>query len=192
MINMGNSRGWTGLHMAMRYNSIEVVELLLAREEIDIAVTSRMSNMTPLHMGCIYNRIHCVRLYLAHTQCTMDIVTMVNRGRRTAEMVATENGYQECARIVREYLTTVSTPVPSARTTPTLSQLAEALEGGEADKATLEESIQLRHTEQRRKINTIEKNLENAIEEKEQQNNKTRDDYSGGSRVQRKSNQDSD
>ena len=101
--NMRNSYGVTGLHSAMANNSIEVLELLLAREEIDIAVTD-CGNRTPLHRGCISNSVDCVRLYLAHTQCTEDIVTMQNSIGRTAEMLATEYGYQECARIVREYL----------------------------------------------------------------------------------------
>ena len=43
-------------------------------------------------------------------KCTKDIVTMLDRWGNTAEMMATKNGSQECARIVREYLTTLSTP----------------------------------------------------------------------------------
>ena len=106
IINMGDSCGVTGLHWAMSNNSIEVVELLLAREEIDIAVTDS-DNSTPLHYGCYKNSVDCVRLYLAHRDCTKDIVTMVDCDSKTAEMVATEYDNQECARIVREYLTTV-------------------------------------------------------------------------------------
>ena len=92
IVNMESREGgWTGLHEAMANNNIEVVKLLLAREDIDIAVKSSV-NSTPLHYGCEDNSVDCVRLYLAHTQCTEEIVTMKDSRGKTAEMLATEYG----------------------------------------------------------------------------------------------------
>ena len=42
--NMRDIYGETGLHAAMAGNSTQVLELLLAREEIDIAVTDSVFN----------------------------------------------------------------------------------------------------------------------------------------------------
>jgi len=118
IINMRDSCGRTGLHRAMFGNRVEVVELLLAREDTDIAVTNS-SNQTPLHIGCYMNSVSCVRLYLAHRDCTRDLVTRQDIYGKTAEMVARDRGYQECAGIVRDYLATVSTPSSTTSASPT-------------------------------------------------------------------------
>ena len=105
IINMRDSWGVTGLHRAMVSNSRDVVELLLAMEYIDIAVTNS-DNSNPLHYGCYSNSVESVRLYLAHRHCNIDIVTMQDRHGNTPQMVARDPGYQECVRILGDYLTT--------------------------------------------------------------------------------------
>ena len=44
-----------------------------------------------------------VRIFLAHPACTRQLVTIQDEGGKTAEMLADMLGYQECARLVREY-----------------------------------------------------------------------------------------
>merc|ERR1712130_815430 len=59
---------------------------------------------TALHIGCENNSVECVELFLRHPKCNRDIVTSRNSDGKTAEMIATQKGYHECARLVREYL----------------------------------------------------------------------------------------
>merc|ERR1711970_1710838 len=96
-----------------------MVELLLARDDTDIAVTASSDNCTPLHWGCIRNSVSCMRLYLAHRHCTKDLVTRQDNRGKTAEMMARDRGYQECAGIVRDYLATVSAPSSTTPARPT-------------------------------------------------------------------------
>jgi len=147
----GVSRGGkTGLMWAMFYNHPDIVTLLLAHPRIDLGMTEKEYKMTALHRGCLNNSVACVGLLLRHNKCRSDIVTMktkiseLKKGK-TAEMIATEEGYHECARLVREYLakppalstTSTSCPPPPDSTGPsssqppgklTLAQLAQAIE----------------------------------------------------------------
>ena len=56
IVNMENRYGTAVLSCAMSSNSVEVMELLLARDEIDIAMTDS-DNWTPLHWGCYNNSV---------------------------------------------------------------------------------------------------------------------------------------
>merc|ERR1712130_83403 len=84
-VNEGDSFGYTGLIVAMSCKHPAIVTMLLAHPDIDLGKSSRDYKNTALHCGCR------------------------NNGGKTAEMIATEEGNHECARLVRDYLTTNNT-----------------------------------------------------------------------------------
>merc|ERR1712130_605115 len=108
-VNEGDSFGYTGLIVAMSCKHPAIVTMLLAHPDIDLGKSSRDYKNTALHCGCRNNNVECVELFLRHPKCTSDIVTSRNSGGKTAEMIATEEGNHECARLVRDYLTTNNT-----------------------------------------------------------------------------------
>merc|ERR1719431_2525120 len=82
----------------------EVEKILLDHEDIMIDITDD-NNETALHYACYENDIEGVKLFLTHPSCTKDMVGM--KGgiiNETAEMVAEMMGYEECARLIRDYL----------------------------------------------------------------------------------------
>merc|ERR1712086_1186380 len=92
----------------MSDNHTDIVRLLLAHSDIQIDITYGLG-YTALHAACDYNSVESVRLFLAHPACTKDIVNMVGMDG-TAERMAENKGYTECARLVREYLEKVDKP----------------------------------------------------------------------------------
>merc|ERR1712098_251156 len=110
----GRDGGWTGLmtamfcnyqDFAMSRNNQDIVRMLLDHPNIELSRTSSLKK-TALHMSCQNNNTGCVRLFLAHNNCTPKIVNKKDCEGKTAEMLASERGHHECARIVREYLDT--------------------------------------------------------------------------------------
>merc|ERR1712179_670758 len=86
----------------MRENSIEVVEALLGWNNIRIDIRDK-DGWTALHYACEENSIESIKLFLTHPTCNKDIVELQTLDAKTAEMNADENGYQECARLIRIY-----------------------------------------------------------------------------------------
>jgi len=93
--------GVTGLWMAMHEGNTEVVAFLLSRENIRIDTTSLY---TALHWACDSNHVECLKLLLKHPTCTKDFVRKKNIEGLTAEEIAERKHYQECVRLIREYL----------------------------------------------------------------------------------------
>ena len=97
-VNARNIGGWPGVSAAMSSNHAVTVQLLLSCSTIRLDSTD--SVWTGLQY-CFYK--NSVRIFLAHPACTRQMVTMQDKVGKTAEMLADMLGYQECARLVREY-----------------------------------------------------------------------------------------
>ena len=89
--------------------------------KLSLVGTTGNYNRTALHWACANNREECVRLFLAHPQCNTDIVGTVNSGGKTAEMVATDNGYNGCARLIKDFANTSQVPSTCSTVNPTPS-----------------------------------------------------------------------
>jgi len=108
-INARHTQGYTGLQIAMRYNRIEKVRILLAQGDIQLNKHSEkdFNGFSALHWACYSfndSSVESVRLFLAHPACTKDIVKMMNMRGETAEVVANCKDSLECARLIREYM----------------------------------------------------------------------------------------
>jgi len=95
--------GYTGLHAAMRSNSLDTVGVLLAHSAIQLDSTNN-NGYTALHTACVHASVEGVRMFLAHPACTREVVNMVDKYGETAEMAAINSSNPDCARLVREYL----------------------------------------------------------------------------------------
>jgi len=102
-INGGNYNGKTGLMGAMMMGSMEVVEILLARDDLILDTTDN-SGKTALHYACIYNRVESLKLILEHPGCRRDLVVLKTISGNTAEVLADKKGNNECARLIREFV----------------------------------------------------------------------------------------
>ena len=103
-INGVHSRyGCTGLIVGMLHGNTDIVRTLLECSNIKIDIKDSYG-WTALHCAANNNKVESVELFLAHPACNKDIVKMKNNDGMTAEMMAEEEGNQECARLVREYL----------------------------------------------------------------------------------------
>jgi len=160
-VNAADGNGVTGLMAAMWYNYTDIVRMLLAHPNIDLGRTG--SSWTGLHLSCCKNHTECVRLFLAHRKCTPDIVNIKDDKGKTAEMIATEEGHHNCAKIVREYLDVDTSAVmekiarvnvePGSLQRLTSAQLASSIENmeeNEADIEILEQKINQRNAGSKR------------------------------------------
>jgi len=102
-INGGNYNGKTGLMGAMMMGSMEVVEILLARDDLILDTTDN-SGKTALHYACIYNRVESLKLFLEHPGCRRDLVVLKTISGNTAEVLADKKGNNDCARLIREFV----------------------------------------------------------------------------------------
>ena len=93
----------TALSIAITSENSEAVRNILSRNEIKLDFTDDQGR-TYLYQACYVKNAEYVRLVLAHPRCTMDIVTKKNSKGKTAEMFASAMGYDECARLIRDYL----------------------------------------------------------------------------------------
>ena len=101
-VNCRDIFGGTGLMGAMCNGNTEVVRVLLGCKNIKIDIKNRFG-WTALHYACHNNQVESVKLFLAHPTCNKAIVRMKDMNRMTAEMVATDEGNHDCARLVREF-----------------------------------------------------------------------------------------
>jgi len=147
-----NGRGRDGeppLYQAMRYGNHQVVEILLARTELELAMTDTLYQWTGLHAACYRGNALCVQLFLASQQCTKHMVRLEDRNGKTAEMLARQARNHECARLVSDYLATPDTGKSTVKVHPhrihlepgtlTVLQLSEAIEKIKEDELTLKE-----------------------------------------------------
>lgn len=63
-VNLPQAGGEVALHLACRWGSPAILQLLLQHPQIHPAPTSPL-NMTPLWLACWKNRLDCVKVYLA-------------------------------------------------------------------------------------------------------------------------------
>ena len=103
-VNARDSGGWSALCVAMSYNRVEIVKLLLTCASIKLDCTQFYTGRTGLHFACANNYVECTALFLSHPNTTKEIVTSKDKWGSTAEMKATSLGYHHCAKLVREYL----------------------------------------------------------------------------------------
>ena len=103
-INGGNRHSETGLMRAMSHGHMKIVELLLSCEDIKIDIQNSIG-LTALHWACNNNQVKSVKLYLDHPSCTKEIVEKMENNGMTAEMVAYENGFPDCVRLVKNFTT---------------------------------------------------------------------------------------
>ena len=104
-INGVNKYGYTGLALAMSNGNTEIARILLGCSNIKIDIKN--DGRTALHEACYHNEAESVKLFLAHPACNKDIVTFEDIFGNKAEMIAGMLGYHECARLIREFITTV-------------------------------------------------------------------------------------
>ena len=88
----------------MCYNKVSTVRVLLACRTIRLGNTNRDSGRTGLYCACGNNHVECVELFLAHPACTKQIVTMMDKNKKTAEMMAKNMAHHDCVRIIREFI----------------------------------------------------------------------------------------
>merc|ERR1711936_548175 len=80
-----------------------IVRTLLGCSNIRIDIKDSYG-WTALHCAANNDKVESVKLFLAHPACNKEIVKIENNDGMTAEMMAEEEGNQECARLIREYL----------------------------------------------------------------------------------------
>jgi len=96
--------GYPGLVAAMAHNNTAIVRELLSSSAIRLDITTSSDGWTGLHIACIQNHAECVRLFLDHPACTSQIVTIKDKDGRTAEMIASSKGHQDCVRMIKEFM----------------------------------------------------------------------------------------
>ena len=69
----------------------EVMKILLAHEEVDIAVFTKCYFNTALHIACTNGYLKCVDVLLKDSRMTIEILNQQNRKGKTALMIASEN-----------------------------------------------------------------------------------------------------
>ena len=93
--------GTTGLMWAASNNHIEVVRRILSNPDVDISV-SNDDGYTVLHECCINNSIDSLNLILQHPHCDPEFLRKKNLAGDTAEMLAKNEGFKECVRLINK------------------------------------------------------------------------------------------
>ena len=93
-VNIQDDDGWTPLHYAHAYNSVDCVKILLdsgAKKDIQ-----DNNGETPLHHGCLFNNAECVKLLILNGAKT-DIAD--NQGN-TPLQIALKNNSKDCIKLL--------------------------------------------------------------------------------------------
>ena len=107
VVNKKNSDGYTGLMLAAKKsNKTFIVNRILSTPNIDIGIRGNHGK-SALHYCCYNNNIDSLRLLLQHPSCTPKFVNMKNRKGKTAEMLAKNNGFRECVKLIQDYLKSI-------------------------------------------------------------------------------------
>ena len=93
--------GVTPLITAVWYNNIEIVRILLARDDLDIAATNA-AGRTALHNACYKGHAECVALLGKDRNMNSKIINTKTNGGVTALMVAVEENYLPCVERMAE------------------------------------------------------------------------------------------
>ena len=94
-VNSKNVFRDTPLITAVYRNQREIVEILLVRDDLDIAVTNPVGN-TVLHYACFEGKADCVALLGQDRRMTRQIINRKNKFGSTALMVAVLYGHLSC------------------------------------------------------------------------------------------------
>ena len=101
-VNARNCIDKTPLMTAVWNNQLEIVRILLVRDDLDIAVTDGVGWLTALHYACMYGRADCVPLLGTDRRMTSDIINMKNIYGDTALMMAVKFGHSSCVKRMEE------------------------------------------------------------------------------------------
>ena len=103
-VNAEDSGGMFPLLYVMLYNRIDILRLLLARDDLDLSVRARYSGCTALHhafqLHClIVDSVPIIRIFCQDGRCTPGIVNMKDYQGETVLLKAVRAGYLD---IVKE------------------------------------------------------------------------------------------
>ena len=101
IINIKNNAGNTALVYAVMQNNIEIVRILLARDDLNIAATNA-AGRTALHNACYKGHAECVALLGKDRNMNSRIINTKTNGGVTALMVAVEENYLPCVERMAE------------------------------------------------------------------------------------------
>jgi ankyrin repeat protein len=93
--------GQTPMMAAVRRNNIEIVRILLARDDLDITATYGNGN-TALHWACYKGNAECVALLGQDRRMTINIINIKNNKGETALMKAVERNHLSCVEMMAE------------------------------------------------------------------------------------------
>ena len=98
-INAEDTNTLTALHLAVFFNSTEVVKLLLQQHDIDVNAQTTLGD-TPLHLAALIKRSQCMTELLSHKGINL---TVANNDTNTALHLAAMSGCSECIRMIIQY-----------------------------------------------------------------------------------------
>jgi ankyrin repeat protein len=98
-INLQNNIGWTALMYASKYNKIDIVKLLLKREDIDINIQNKYG-WTALMIASRFGKIDIVNLLLQKDDININIQDNIGR---TALILASYHGSIDIIKLLNEY-----------------------------------------------------------------------------------------
>jgi ankyrin repeat protein len=102
IINTKDSVGKTPLMYAVRLNNIEIVRILLARDDLDIAATDSNVGSTALHLACMMGNAECVALLGNDRRMTSNIINIKDICGDTPLMMAVKHNHVSCVERMSE------------------------------------------------------------------------------------------
>jgi ankyrin repeat protein len=93
--------GQTPLKAAVRRNNIEIVRILLARDDLDITATYGNGN-TALHVACYTGNAECVAVLGKDRRMNSNIINIKDNFGETALMKAVEHNKLTCVEMMAE------------------------------------------------------------------------------------------
>merc|ERR1719318_2502135 len=103
IMNMKNNLGYSALMRAVARNQLEIVRILLARDDLDLADTDKLAN-TALHVACVMGHANAdiVAMLGQDRRMTRQIINMKNSYGATALMMAVSRGNLSCVEKMSE------------------------------------------------------------------------------------------
>ena len=92
--------GYTPLMAAVRHNQLEIVRILLARD--DLAIADNYCSFTALHDACDFGKADCIALLGQDRRMTRQIINMKTNNGQTALMKAVLWGNLSCVEMMSE------------------------------------------------------------------------------------------
>jgi len=98
----------TGLMMAVYYDNVDIVKVILSTPNVDLGVTDNIGN-TALHYSCSRKSVKSLQLLLQHPLCSPAVVGLKNKFGNTARMLAAKFKSENCDRLIEDFLAYYST-----------------------------------------------------------------------------------